>query len=88
MRARRRYLAVDPDNRLVADTLEADWNHAPGALQAAQDGYSSRIWVSRFSSSWALAVAVRASRMTIDLRDGSTVQTFSVVRGAGVFCQR
>ena len=24
--ARRRYLAVDPDNRLVADTLEADWN--------------------------------------------------------------
>ena len=26
--ARRRYLAVDPDNRLVADTLEADWNDA------------------------------------------------------------
>ena len=26
--ARRRYLAVDPDNRLVADTLEADWNNA------------------------------------------------------------
>src|SRR5215218_6667063 len=24
--ARRRYLSVDPDNRLVADTLEADWN--------------------------------------------------------------
>ena len=24
--ARRRYLKVDPDNRLVADTLEADWN--------------------------------------------------------------
>jgi hypothetical protein len=24
--ARRRYLTVDPDNRLVADTLEADWN--------------------------------------------------------------
>lgn len=24
--ARRRYLAVDPDNRLVAETLEADWN--------------------------------------------------------------
>jgi hypothetical protein len=23
--ARRRYLAVDPANRLVADTLEADW---------------------------------------------------------------
>lgn len=31
--------AVDPDNRLVADTLEADWNHALRALQAAQDDY-------------------------------------------------
>jgi hypothetical protein len=37
--ARRRYLAVDPDNRLVADTLEADWNDALRALQAAQDDY-------------------------------------------------
>ena len=26
--ARRRYLAVDPDNRLVANTLEADWNES------------------------------------------------------------
>ena len=24
--ARRRYLRVDPDNRLVADALESDWN--------------------------------------------------------------
>ncbi len=30
--ARRRYLAVDPDNRLVADSLEADWNDALRAL--------------------------------------------------------
>src|ERR1700677_3737936 len=37
--ARRRYLAVYPDNRLVADTLEADWNDALRALQAAQDEY-------------------------------------------------
>jgi hypothetical protein len=37
--ARRRYLAVDPDNRLVADTLEADWNDALRSLQAAQDEY-------------------------------------------------
>ncbi|MGH7558100.1 MAG: MerR family transcriptional regulator, partial [Gemmatimonadota bacterium] len=37
--ARRRYLAVDPDNRLVADTLEADWNEALRALGAAQDDY-------------------------------------------------
>jgi DNA invertase Pin-like site-specific DNA recombinase len=37
--ARRRYLSVDPDNRLVADTLEADWNDALRALQTAQDEY-------------------------------------------------
>jgi DNA invertase Pin-like site-specific DNA recombinase len=37
--ARRRYLAVDPDNRLVADTLEADWNDSLRSLQVAQDDY-------------------------------------------------
>jgi DNA invertase Pin-like site-specific DNA recombinase len=37
--ARRRYLAVDPDNRLVADSLEADWNDSLRALQVAQDEY-------------------------------------------------
>jgi DNA invertase Pin-like site-specific DNA recombinase len=39
--ARRRYLAVDPGNRLVAQTLEADWNQALRALQAAQDDYDN-----------------------------------------------
>jgi DNA invertase Pin-like site-specific DNA recombinase len=39
--ARRRYLAVDPDNRLVATSLEADWNEALRALQAAQDDYDN-----------------------------------------------
>jgi len=37
--ARRRYLAVDPDNRLVADTLEGDWNDKLRAVQTAQDDY-------------------------------------------------
>jgi DNA invertase Pin-like site-specific DNA recombinase len=37
--ARRRYLAVDPDNRLVAANLEADWNDALRALAAAHDDY-------------------------------------------------
>jgi DNA invertase Pin-like site-specific DNA recombinase len=37
--ARRRYLAVDPANRLVADTLEADWNTALRALADAQAAY-------------------------------------------------
>jgi DNA invertase Pin-like site-specific DNA recombinase len=36
---RRRYLAVDPSNRLVADTLEADWNDALRAVQTAQHDY-------------------------------------------------
>jgi hypothetical protein len=36
---RRRYLAVDPANRLVADTLEADWNIALRALNDAKDAY-------------------------------------------------
>lgn len=35
--ARRRYLRVDPDNRLVADSLEADWNDKLRLLTEAQD---------------------------------------------------
>ena len=37
--ARRRYLSVDPGNRLVADSLEADWNDALRGLRTAQDDY-------------------------------------------------
>jgi DNA invertase Pin-like site-specific DNA recombinase/DNA-binding transcriptional MerR regulator len=37
--ARRRYLAVDPDNRLVADTLEADWNARLRELATAEEDY-------------------------------------------------
>jgi hypothetical protein len=37
--ARRRYLAVDPANRLVADTLEADWNTTLRALNDARETY-------------------------------------------------
>jgi DNA invertase Pin-like site-specific DNA recombinase len=37
--ARRRYLAVDPANRLVAHTLEAGWNTALRALGDAQAAY-------------------------------------------------
>lgn len=37
--ARRRYLQVDPDNRLVADQLEADWNGKLRDLHAAQEEY-------------------------------------------------
>jgi DNA invertase Pin-like site-specific DNA recombinase len=37
--ARRRYMKVDPDNRMVADTLEADWNAKLRALADAQDRF-------------------------------------------------
>ena len=37
--AQRRYLHVDPDNRLVAATLEAEWNNKLRALDAAQEDY-------------------------------------------------
>ena len=37
--AQRRYLRVDPDNRLVANSLEADWNHKLRAHAAAQEEY-------------------------------------------------
>lgn len=35
--AQRRYLMVDPSNRLVAETLEADWNEKLRALATARD---------------------------------------------------
>jgi DNA invertase Pin-like site-specific DNA recombinase len=37
--ARHRFMQVDPDNRLVADTLEAEWNEKLRHLQDANDYY-------------------------------------------------
>jgi DNA-binding transcriptional regulator YiaG len=37
--ARRRFMQVDPDNRLVADALEAEWNAKLRHLQDANDYY-------------------------------------------------
>lgn len=37
--ARRRYMKADPDNRLVVDSLEADWNDKLRAHVAAQEDY-------------------------------------------------
>ena len=54
--ARRRYLAVDPDNRLVADSLEADWNDALRALQTAREDYDR-------------ASAAAAATLTDELKD-------------------
>lgn len=38
--ARRRYVQVDPDNRLVADALEAEWNTKLRAQQEAEKMYA------------------------------------------------
>ena len=37
--ARRRYMHVDPTNRLVADSLEGEWNDKLHRLSEAQDDY-------------------------------------------------
>ena len=39
--ARRRFMQVDPENRLVADTLEAEWNERLRQLQDANDYYEN-----------------------------------------------
>lgn len=40
--ARRRYESVDPENRLVARTLETDWNTKLAELEAAKQEYQRR----------------------------------------------
>ena len=40
--ARRRYLRVDPENRLVADSLESDWNEKLRAVTEAQRQYEQQ----------------------------------------------
>jgi len=39
--ARRRFMQVDPENRLVADTLEGEWNENLRQLQDANDYYET-----------------------------------------------
>jgi len=40
--ARSRYMQVDPNNRLVADALEADWNNKLRALSESQEHYEQQ----------------------------------------------
>lgn len=40
--AKRRYMQVDPENRLVADELENEWNSKLLALSKAQEDYENR----------------------------------------------
>ena len=45
--AQRRYMRVDPENRLVADSLEADWNDRLRALKEAQEEYEQQCKIDR-----------------------------------------
>lgn len=40
--ARRRYMQVDPENRLVASSLEADWNEKLAYLKQSQEEYEQQ----------------------------------------------
>lgn len=40
--ARRRFMSVDPERRLVADSLEAEWNQALRALAEAKERYEKQ----------------------------------------------
>lgn len=71
--ARRRYMQVDPDNRLVADVLEADWNQKLRALSEAQEEYerqrkADRVLVDEEERRRILALATDFPRLWQDPR--------------------
>jgi DNA invertase Pin-like site-specific DNA recombinase len=59
--AQRRYLHVDPANRLVADSLEAEWNNKLRALNTAQQDYEEQ----RKNDQSAISEQQRASIMAL-----------------------
>jgi DNA invertase Pin-like site-specific DNA recombinase len=61
--ARRRYMKVDPDNRLVADTLEAEWNDKLRRHADAAEDYERR------SKQQADVLSAEARRRILDLAE-------------------
>ncbi|MDG0836295.1 hypothetical protein EXH51_26670 [Pelomonas saccharophila] len=59
--ARRRYMQVDPDNRLVADSLEAEWNEKLRAHEQANDRYQKQ----RADDAAGLTIKQRADIMSL-----------------------
>jgi DNA invertase Pin-like site-specific DNA recombinase len=49
--AKRRYMRVDPDNRLVADSLEAEWNEKLRLVNQTQDEYERQQQVTQMELS-------------------------------------
>jgi len=69
--ARRRFLRVDPDNRLVAASLEAEWNVKLRALAEAEQNYERQRQADQFKISAAqreqvLALATDLPRLWDD----------------------
>lgn len=58
--AQRRFLRVDPDNRLVADVLEAEWNARLRDLAAAQEEVERRRQADGYAASEGERAAVQA----------------------------
>ena len=75
--ARHRYMQVDPANRLVADSLEADWNAKLRALAEAQEEYQRQRTADRLAVD-AGATRSASSRLATDFpavwRDPNTPQ--------------
>ena len=61
--ARRRYMKVDPDNRLVADTLEAEWNDKLRLHAEAVEEYERR------SKQQAATLSAEARQRILDLAE-------------------
>lgn len=69
--ARQRYMQVDPNNRLVADVLEAEWNQKLRALEQAQEeserqSQSDRLRLSEEQRSQILALTTDFPRLWKD----------------------
>ncbi len=79
--ARRRYMQVDPNNRLVADVLEAEWNAKLRELSVAQDEYerqraADQVACDERSQEQIVALAEDVpSVKTIRVSDGESIQS-------------
>lgn len=74
--ARQRYMAVDPGNRLVAGTLEADWNGALRHLEQARDEAERQRQAdaARFDQATRERIAALATDFPAVWNDPSTLQ--------------
>jgi len=77
--ARRRYMHVDPANRLVAASLEAEWNEALRSLAAAQEAYER----GRAADRQAIDEAQRAAEVRFARLFNTTPFALAIVDVAG-----